>query len=556
MLYAAKQDPAQIYRRRWITLLVLCISLIVIIVDNTILNIAIPTLAKPKSEGGLGASASQLQWIVDTYTIGFAGLLLIAGALGDRFGRYKALSLGLIIFGFGSVGSAFATSAGMLIGTRGIMGLGAAFIMPSTLSVLTNTFTDSKERAQAIGVWAGVSALGIGIGPITGGALLAHFWWGSVFLVNIPVVLIGLVLGYFFVPESSDPSSRKLDPVGAVLSIVGITALLYGIIEAPTKGWTSPIIIGAFVAGALVVGAFLLWESRSDHPMLDIVFFKNARFSVGSGAIMLTFFALFGTVFLLTQYLQVVLGYSTVKAGAILIPLALMFMVFAPLSAVLDRILGSKIVIAAGLFISGVGLALFTTFGVKTSTIHVILVTMVLAAGMANVMAPATESIMGSLPPSRAGVGSAVNDTTREFGGALGVAILGSILASIYSHKIHSALGGLPKPILDNVSNNVGQAVGFANVAPPARPIRGEIIDAAKHSFVSGFHVVAIAGALVLLLAVVVVVAWLPSRSAEEDEVQGLDDAELAAAVAPHPHAPTTHGGRRPADVESTEPVF
>ena len=232
------RDPVVAHRRRWLTLLVLCLSLMVIGIDNTILNVAIPTLAKPPSAGGLGASASELQWIVDAYTIVFAGLLLTSGSLGDRFGRYRALTIGLVIFGIGSALSAFAPSATVLIGTRALMGIGASAIMPATLSVLTNVFHDPRERAKAIGVWAGVSAIGIAIGPIAGGVLLQHFWWGSVFLVNVPVVTIALILGFLLVPDSKDPNAGRLDPLGSLLSIVGLAVLLWAVIEGPSSGWT------------------------------------------------------------------------------------------------------------------------------------------------------------------------------------------------------------------------------------------------------------------------------------------------------------------------------
>src|SRR5438128_351859 len=244
---ARMRDPDFVEARRWFTLLVLCVSLIVIVLDNTILNVAIPTLARAKSEGGLGATTSQLQWIVDSYVIVFAGLLLTAGSLGDRFGRYKALAFGLAVFGSGSIASAFADSANTLIATRALMGIGGAFIMPSTLSILTNVFTKPAERGKAIGVWAGVSALGLGIGPISGGLLLAHFWWGSIFLVNVPIVIIGLVGGYLLVPDSKDPAQARLDPIGAALSIAAITSLLWAVIDAPTYGWTDSTRLAALV---------------------------------------------------------------------------------------------------------------------------------------------------------------------------------------------------------------------------------------------------------------------------------------------------------------------
>src|SRR6476661_2701954 len=316
---ASLKDPAVVQDRRWLTLLVLCISLIVITLDNTILNVALPSLSRPTIDGGLGATASQLQWTVDAYVLVFAGLLLTAGSLGDRYGRYRFLAFGLALFGIGSALSAFATSATMLIGTRALMGVGGAFIMPATLSIITNVFTEPVERGKAIGVWAGVSALGIGLGPITGGILLEHFWWGSVFIVNVPIVIAGLVLGYFLVPESRDPEHAALDPLGAVLSIAALGTLLWSIIEAPGKGWGSTPIVAGFLIGALLLVGFFAWELHTTHPMLDMRFFENPRFSAASGAITLVFLALFGTLFLMTQFLQSVLGYSTVKAGAVLL---------------------------------------------------------------------------------------------------------------------------------------------------------------------------------------------------------------------------------------------
>ncbi|MGQ0618090.1 MAG: DHA2 family efflux MFS transporter permease subunit [Acidimicrobiia bacterium] len=549
MLHVAKQDPERIHRKRWATLLVLCVSLVVIVLDNTIVNVAIPTLAKPTSDGGLAASASEIQWIIDAYAIVFAGLLLSAGSLGDRFGRYKALSLGLVIFGAGSVVAAFAPSASALITARAIMGLGAAFIMPSTLSILTNVFTDPKERANAIGAWAGTAALGIGIGPITGGFLLDHFWWGSIFLVNIPVVAGGLVAGYFLVPESRDPATPKLDFVGAGLSIVGLTALIYAIIEAPHRGWGSGLTIGMFVFASAVLATFMVWEIRSSHPMLDLNFFKNPRFSASCGAITLTFFSLFGTVLLLTQYVQTVLGFSTVKAGAILLPLAAVMFVFAPLSAIWVRFIGSKIVVAFGLFASAASLALFATLEVGSSTLHVILITMLLGFGMANVMAPATECIMGSLPRAKAGVGSAVNDTTREVGGALGVAVLGSIMSSVYGNKVADSLVGVDPNVVDQASDNVGQAVGFALNAPIPDELAAQVIRAAQESFVSGLHIAAIIAGVVTTLAAVGVLFLLPSRGEEhEDNIVDLGDPPDSVAAHRQPGTPAVAGASTAGD--------
>jgi EmrB/QacA subfamily drug resistance transporter len=511
------RDQDWVYRHRWFTLLVLCVSLLVIVLDNTILNVALPTLSRPHIRGGLGASASQLQWMVDSYTIVFAGLLLTAGSLGDRFGRYRGLVIGLSVFGTGSLLSALAGSADTLIATRALMGVGGAFIMPSTLSILTNVFTDPRERGKAIGVWAGVAGLGA-LGPITGGVLLSHFWWGSVFLVNVPIVAAGLVAGFFLIPDSRDPTGAKLDPFGAVLSIAAIGSLLWAVIEAPSHGWTSSGILAGFGLGAALLAGFFFWELSYSSPMLDMRFFKNPRFSAASGAITLTFLALFGVLFLLTQYFQLLLGYSTVKAGAVLLPQAAVMMVTAPLSSLFVQRLGNKIVVAGGLMVVAACLLLFLTLNATSSTLHVIVVVTLLAIGMGNVMAPATDSIMGSLPKARAGVGSAVNDTTRQFGGAVGVAMLGSLLASRYSSRMVHLLGGVvPRSVLAQVKGGIGQAVAALAQNPQAKPFASRIRAAADSSFVSGFHLAAIVAAGVIAAAAAGVVVWLPARAQPAD---------------------------------------
>ena len=523
------KDPEVAYRRRWVTLAVLCISLMVIGLDNTILNVAIPTLSHAKKLGGLGASGSSLQWIVDAYTLVFAGLLLTMGSLGDRFGRYKFLTFGLVVFGIGSALSAFAPSAGALIATRSLMGVGGACIMPGTLSILSNVFHSPMERARAIGIWAGVSALGVGIGPVAGGALLTHFWWGSVFLVNVPIVITALVLGYPFVPDSSDKTTPRLDPGGAALSILGLGAVLWAIIEAPSHGWTSPVILVGFAAGFALIGAFLVWELKSSSPMLDLRFFKNPRFSAASGAIMLVFLALFGTIFVLTQYLQSVLGYSTLKAGAILIPQSAALMVFAFLSPRWVMRFGNKAVVAFGLTMVAISLLGFLTLDVGSSSIHVVLVTVLMGIGMGNVMAPATESIMGSLPREKAGVGSAMNDTTRQVGGAIGVAVLGSILSSRYGPHLASLLAGkVPAPIITSARDSVGRAV-LVSGQPAAAPYRAQIVSAAHQSFIGGLHLASVVAAVVVLVAVGGVLRWLPARAVDENEATDLNQERIGA---------------------------
>ena len=503
-------DPTTLYQRRWLTLLVLCASLMVIGVDNTVLNVALPTLVR-----SLHASASQLQWIVDSYTIVFAGLLLTAGSLGDRFGRKRTLTIGLVIFGTGSLLSGVSGSAGLLIATRALMGVGGAFIMPATLSILTNVFVVPGERAKAIGVWAGVSAVGIAIGPLLGGFLLQHFWWGSVFFVNLPIVAGSLIAGRFLIPDSRDPSAPRLDPTGASLSIAGLSIVLWAVIEAPSHGWSSPSILVGFVLGALVLAAFAAWELTFSSPMLDLRFFRNPRFTAASSAITLTFFALFGSLFLLTQYLQSVLGYSTLKAGAAILPQATAMMIVAPNSPRIVRRIGSKLMVAFGLTMVGATLALFTTFDPHSSFLHVLLVGVVLGVGMGSIMAPATESIMGSLPRAKAGVGSAVNDTTRQVGGAVGVAVLGSILASRYSAAMASALRGVAVPAA--VRDSVGRALAISHTLPPQTA--AIVANAAKASYSSALHTAVMVGAVIAWVGAIEVLAFLPARSRGDEPV-------------------------------------
>ena len=446
----------RVHARRWFTLATLCMSLLIIVMDNTILNVAIPSLVRD-----LGASNSQLQWIIDGYTIVFAGLLLSAGSFGDRRGRKRALRMGIVIFATGSVLSAMAGSPSHLILTRALMGVGGALIMPSTLSILTNVFRDPKERGRAIAIWAGFSGLAVAIGPLTGGLLLEHFSWSSVFWVNLPISAAALILGHFFVPESKDPNAPRLDLPGALLSIVGLGAFLFGIIEGPDAGWSSPQVLASFLVGLVGLISFVAWEQRTDHPMLDMSFFRNPRFSAANTAVTLTFFALFGSLFLMTQYWQFVDGYSPLQAGVRLLPYALAMMLTAPLSARLVERVGTKRVVTAGLVVIASALVLLSFITADSSYPRVILNMCAMAVGMGLTMAPATESVMGSLPRDKAGVGSAVNDTTRQVGGALGVAVIGSLVASVYASRVDdaAAVAGLTGPALERARSSLGGAL-------------------------------------------------------------------------------------------------
>jgi EmrB/QacA subfamily drug resistance transporter len=503
---------AKAEERRWWILAVLCFSLLVIVLDNSILNVAIPTIV-----GDLHATNSQLQWIVDAYTLVFAGLLLTAGSLGDRYGRRPALQLGFVIFGVGSVLAALAGSADQLIATRAFMGIGGAFIMPATLSIITNVFP-ARDRGKAIGVWAATAGVAVALGPLTGGFLLEHFYWGSIFLVNVPIVVVGLVAGVFLIPDSKDPNPSRLDPVGALLSIAGLSSLLYAIIEAPDKGWTAGSTLTFFAIGGLLTAAFFVWEIRSDHPMLDLSFFENPRFSVASGAIMATFFAMFGSIFLLTQYFQFVLGYSPLETGVRLLAFAIPMMILAPLSAKFVERLGTKVVVVTGLTLIMTGLALSVGLTVDSSYFDIAWRMVIMASGMALTMAPATTSIMGSLPLAKAGVGSAVNDTTRQIGGAVGVAVVGSVFASIYGSQVGDAVAGkgLPPAAVEGAKDSLGFALVVAGRIGGAA---GDAFAAAVRSaFVDGFHAGLWVGAGVAFLGAIAALLWLPARARREDE--------------------------------------
>ncbi len=499
-----------IHARRWWALAVLCLSLLVIALDNTILNVALPALATD-----LQASTSELQWIVDGYTLVFAGLLLTCGSIGDRFGRKSALACGLAVFCAGSLSATFSDTSTQLAVSRAVMGVGAALIMPATLSLLTNIFTDPRERGRAIGVWAAVAGAGGAIGPLLGGLLLQHFWWGSVFLVNVPVCVVALVAGQYLLPQSRDEHAPRLDPLGALLSIVGLVLLLWAIIEAPTKGWTDPSVVAALIAGAAVAVGFVLWELHSDHPMLDVRFFENPRFTAANVAISMTFFALFGSMFLITQYLQTVLGFSPLEAGLRMLPMAALMLVVAPTAPRLVELVGTKVVVGTGLLLVTVGMAVASTVPVADGYWHLFGAMVVLSCGMGLVMAPATESIMGSLPPAKAGVGSAMNDTTRQMGGALGVAVIGSILATSYRPGVADALDalGAPADVIAAAQDSVGGAVAAASTLPQA--MGDAVAAAAKSEFVDAFGETLLVAAGVVLVAALVVFVFLPARAGD-----------------------------------------
>ncbi|MBM7079839.1 MFS transporter [Micromonospora humida] len=509
--------------RRWAILGVLVVSLLVVVLDNTILNVALRTLADPVH--GLGASQGELEWAINSYTLVFAGLLFTFGILGDRAGRRRFLLIGLVLFGLSSLLSAYAQSPGQLIAARALMGVGGAAIMPVTLSIISNVF-DPRERGRAIGVWAGAVGLAVAIGPILGGTLLEHFWWGSVFLINVPVVALGVLLVALLVPESRDPRPGRVDILGVLLSVIGLVALTYGIIDGGEHGFGRPLVWAAILGGVAVLAWFVEHERRSDHPSLDVRLFRVPRFAAPVAIVGLVFFAAMGVMFFSSFYMQLVRGYSPLETGLFFLPFAVAQLVFAPRSAAMVRRYGGRAVATVGLVLTAVALAAFAFIDAATPIWVVLVAFFLQGVGMANIMPPATESIMSALPREKAGVGSAVSNTVRQIAGALGVAVLGSVLSAVYRQDIATVADALPAPAREAATESVSGAYAAAAQLGPAAP---RLIAAANDAFVSAMHWAAAISAVVAALGIIVVLRWMPGRPDAAVPATPVAERELAA---------------------------
>lgn len=510
---------AATHARRWWILVVLCLSVLLVAMDNTIVNVALPTLSRRFT-----ASTSDLQWVVDSYTVCFAALLIIFGNFGDRWGRKRVLQIGLVLFALASFAAARSSSVGALVATRGAMGIAVALVYPSTLALLTAVFKSRQERAIAIGVWSGVSGLAIALGPVIGGLLLEHYWWGSIFMINIPVIAIALVAGAVLLPESKDPSPGRFDGIGAVLSVASVGLLVWTVIEAPARGWSDPVILAGFVASAGLVAAFIRWELHRAEPLLDMRLFKNPRFSAASAAISMAFFGLFGFIFMITMYFQLIRGYSTLKAGAATLPYAVVMGMLSPVAIQITRKLGTKVVVAGGMLLMACGFLVAATAGVNAGYWEVVVVSMCLmAAGMALATGPSTDSILASLPESKAGVGSAVNDTTRELGGALGVAVVGSAMSWFYGSRLADAWTslGVPQETVRVGKESLGAGLAASGQAPAAQA--GALTDAVRNSFMDGLHAGSLTAAAAALLAGLAALFFLPGQDKAEQPLPEAD---------------------------------
>jgi EmrB/QacA subfamily drug resistance transporter len=507
---------------RWKILAVLSLSLVIIGLDNTVMNVALPSIQEE-----LGVSGSTLQWIVDAYMLVFAGLLLAAGNLGDRHGRKLALQSGLLIFGLASVAGAFAASGGQLIAARAAMGIGGALIMPSTLSIIMDVFPQ-EERGKAMSVWAGMAAIGVGLGPLIGGTVIEVSSWPAVFWINVPVVLAALVLGFWLVPESRDPNPGALDAPGVLLSIAGLGSLVWAIIEAPARGWTDEPVLGAFAA-ALVLGVlFVRRQLHTRDPLLDIGLFKRPAFSFGSLAISSAFFALFGLIFLMTQYLQFVQGRSAIETGLVMLPLAFGLVIGSGLSHKINLRLGTPMQVSGALTIMALVIGSVALWEPDSPVWLVSLFFFVLPLAMGSVMAPATVAVMSAVPNEKAGVGSAMNDVNRQVAGALGVAVIGSVSSSVYSSKVEAATAALPAGAAHAAADSVGGAAGVAAHLPAGM---GDALAAAAYSaFTDAIGLALLVGSAVALAGAVLVRRYLPDLRRSPAPVAGVVDHQPVAA--------------------------
>lgn len=499
----------------------LCLAVFVVNVSTTVINIALPTLVRE-----LGASTRDLLWIVDAFNLAFAALVLAGGSLSDRFGRRRLLLLGLVIFVAASAGGALSGSPGVLVAWRTLAGVAAALVYPVTLSILANVFTDRTERVKALGLWGAATGLAVATGPVVGGALIEHFWWGSILVFNGIAAAVTLFFAARFIPESRDPATPPLDYVGLVLSTVALGTLVYSIIEAPDRGWGSPPTVIGFVVAAVVSTVFVIHEIRSDHPMLDVRLFANMRFTAASGAVTGGFFALFGFIFLVTQYFQFVRGYGALETGVRILPVAGSIAVAALVGPRIAVAIGTKVVVAFGLFSLSVAFVWASTLSADADYWVILLQMLLLGGGIGLTGTPATEAIMGVVSPDKAGMGSAVNDATRELGGTLGVAVIGSVALSAY--RDHLDVGSFPEPLREPASESVGAALFAADRAAElfgqaGADVGARLTEVARVGFVDGMSLGCMVAGGVTAAAAVLTLIFLPAHPVAHDDI----DAEL-----------------------------
>jgi EmrB/QacA subfamily drug resistance transporter len=502
--------------RRWLAVGIAVGSVVVVVIDSTILNLALPSLVRD-----LGASNADLQWIVDAYTLVFAGFMLTGGSLADRFGRVRLMRIGLAIFGAASLAASFAGSPAMLTACRAVMGVGAAIISPATLSIVASLFDEPAARTRAIGVWAGGAMVGLAIGPIVGGVLLDRFWWGSVFLVNVPIVVVSLPLLRAFVPESKNPEASRLDPLGMVLSTTALAIVLWATISAPDRGWTAPATLWAYTLGAGLFAVFVLWELRNPAPLLDVRFFAVRRFVVPTAAVTVVLYTGAGFLFVLTLLLQFVHGYSPLGAGIRLVPMALVLSIGAVLSARVSARIGARPMIVAGLVVEGIGCVLLGTASAFAPYSLLLLGMLGYAVGQSLAFSPSMGLAMAAVPSERTGVAAGTNNTARQAGSALGVAVIGSIVASGYRTNlaVRTKSLQLAPDVLARSQASVGGGIE-AGAALGGRA-GASLARSAKLAFVHGAERGLVVTAGICGLAAIGAALLLPTRRAPAPATSG-----------------------------------
>jgi EmrB/QacA subfamily drug resistance transporter len=523
-------DTQTIYRRRWVILSVLIVGLLAIVIDNTVLNVALKTIAEPPP-GGLGASQSQLEWAINSYTLVFAGLLFTFGVIGDKIGRKRMLIIGLALFGIASLLSAYSRSPEQLIFARAAMGLGGAAVMPQTLSIISNVF-EPAERPRAIGLWAMAVGIGIATGPVLGGLLLNHFWWGSVFLINVPVTAFGILAAAILVPESRNHLAGGIDYVGVLLSIAGLVSLVYGIVQGGDgDSWLSLGVLGPIVGGLVILAAFAWYESRIQHPSLDVRLFRDRRLSASIGALGLVFFGMGGVFFFTSFYLQNVRGYTPLDAGLLTVPFAAGQLLMSPRSARLVQRYGAKAVGATGMFVMAAAIGGYASLGTASPIWMLAVLFGIQGAAIGVSMPAATSAVMDVLPRERAGAGSALTNTARQVAVALSVAILGSVLAVFYRNSLSPSLTGLPAAARDAASSSITATQAVAQQLGTAGR---SLLAPANEAYVHAMHVTTLIAALLALAGGFVVLRWMPGKpqkAAQASDARASDtayEAELA----------------------------